>query len=1013
MRATARSATGVPKLGAREVRDAGRLRHPERLVVTKERLSPPGSADLSVWIVVAPTNDLGKSVAPPNRPRYEPHVQVERACLSSLEVARYVDPDASTDRGDLANHVDRCDPCRLVVAAAVRAARSTTKPAAAGDDAHPGDRVDRYAVFEPLGVGGMGVVYRAYDPRLDRKIALKLLRPGLCDDTNRERMQREAKMLAKLAHPHVVAVHDADVWRDRVYIAMELIDGVTLRDWLDQQPRSWQEIVDVLVQAGEGLASAHAAGVVHRDFKPHNVLIGRDGRARVSDFGLAGTPAEHGAVPDGMTDTISLTATGAVIGTPAYMSPEQLAGAAVDARSDQFSFCVTAYEALLGERPFAAASLAELRARFATGKLPEPPRNRVPRRVMTAVLRGLALDPADRFGGMHELVAALRRGRGRTSRATIAVAALAVLGAGGAFAYARTDNGPTPAERCSAGAAEARASLWNESRRSELARAFGAVGVGYARDIEQSTAERFSSFATEWEAAYVEACRATHVSASQTPAMLDLRVACLDDKRRRLDALVTRLSRVDAVQLGAVADAIAALPDVQACGDLDALAKSGPSPAHGAQAAEYDRLADALEEINVSRDLGDYKAALAQTERFEPQVDALGHKSLQAKYRSIRGELLHHLARDEEAIPQLEQALYLAEAARDQETKITALVRLYMIAGARGDKAAADRWSKLAEAAVDAGPTRPYARSYLLMSQGMYAYGIDDMTLAAKKFEESLAIARQDPESTLTLGLLQNLASVYFMQQRDPEAKKLWDEALAFAQRHYGPNHPSLAVILGNIGLFEINTGDPKGAVAHLQRALEIHVASLGAQHPIVGKTHLRLGDAFAQQGGPPEPAYRHYKAAVDNQAAAYPNGHPELTNALMVYAMFANEQKDFKTSLALYQRALASEHEADKADSPTIYKLVHGVGAEHLELGQHALAIPQLERALKLRLKAESAPAHSLAWIERDLGRAFAEIGKRDQARVFLKRAIATLSSAKGDYAAQLREIEQYLATL
>ena len=947
-------------------------------------------------------------------------MQVERACLSSDEVARFVDPDASTDatRSHLANHVDRCDPCRQVVAAAVRAARSVTKPAAAvvADDAHPGDRIDRYAVFEPLGVGGMGVVYRAYDPRLDRKIAIKLLRPGLCDDKNRERMQREAKMLAKLAHPNVVAVHDANTWSDRVYIAMELVDGVTLREWLGEQTRSWQEIVDVLVQSGEGLASAHAAGLVHRDFKPHNVLIGRDGRARVSDFGLAelGTPSERTDTIDATADTISLTATGAVIGTPAYMAPEQLAGGTVDASSDQFSFCVTAYEALLGERPFVASSLAELRARFASGKPPEVPRTRVPRRVLAVLLRGLAIAPAERFASMRELVAALRRARGRTYRFAFAAAALVVLAGVAGFVWSRSASEPSAEQRCETAAATAAASLWNAPRRVELVRAFGVLGVGYAHDLEQAAASRFASYANEWQAAYVDACRATHVSAAQTPAMLDLRVACLDDKRRHLDALVSRLSYVDKAQLGAVPDAIAGLPDLQECADLNALSTRAPSPAHGAQAAEYDRLADELEAINVSRDLGDYKGALAQAERAEPKVDALGHKSLQAKYRYIRGELLDHAGRGEEAAPLLEDAVMLAEAARDQETKITALVRLYIIAGARLDKPGAERWSRLADAAIAAGPARDYLRAYLLMAQGMYAYQIDDMPAAATKFEQGLAIARQDPHSTLTLGLLQNLASVYYMQERDAEAKKLWDESLAYAKQHYGPQHPSLGLVLGNVAMLEASSGDAKAADAHFEQAIAIQEAALGKTHPQVGKTHKHYAIELAKQADHAADAERHFKTSIDVLAAAYPNGHPDVTEASVDYAMFATDRHDFRTALALYERALANDLKQRKPDDPALFELVHGLGAAHLELGEHGQAIPLLERALGLRLQLESAPVLSLALIERDLARAYAETGKRADARTLATRAVGRLRSAKqGDFATQITELDAFIATL
>ena len=942
---------------------------------------------------------------------------VERVCLSSDEVARYVDPDASTDRGALTEHVDRCEMCRRVVAAAVRAARLVTKPAAAGtDDAHPGDRVDRYAVFEPLGVGGMGVVYRAYDPRLDRKIALKLLRPGLCDAKNRERMQREAKMLAKLAHPNVVAVHDAHTWQDRVYIAMELVDGVTLRDWLGERERSWREIVDVLIQAGEGLASAHASGLVHRDFKPQNVLLGRDGRARVSDFGLAedGALESDGAAPDAAVATTSLTATGAVLGTPAYMSPEQLAGGSVDATSDQFSFSIAAYEALVGERPFPAATLGELRARFAAGNPPELPSTRVPRRVTRVLLRGLAIAPAARFPSMRALVEALRRARGRSHRVVVAASVLAVVvGAGGSLWAARGGDAPSAEQRCASAAATGSAALWNPPVRAELARAFTVHGLAYARDIEVAAAARLGDYAKGWSAQYASACRATNVFGTQTAAMLDLRVACLDDKRRHVDALVKRISHLDKAQLGAVPDALAALPDLQECSDLKALSSRAPPPAHGAQAAEYDRLADELEEINVARDLGDYAMALAQAERAQPAVDALAHKSLQAKYRYIRGELLDHLGRGGEAAHILEEALYLAEAARDQETKITSLVRLYMLAGARRDQAAAERWSKLADAALAAGPAQAYARTYFLMAQGMYAYAVDDFKLAATKFEQGLALARQDPDSTLTLGLLQNLASVYYMQERDPEAKQLWNESLAYAELQYGPRHPSLAVILGNIGVFEANAGNPKQALAHFERALPIHVEVLGASHPLVGKIQLRIADVLAKEPDQAAATAKHYQAALDNFTTAYRDGHPNLTDALVAYAIFQTERKDHRAALALYKRALASEHKADAADDAAIYKVGHGLGAAHLELREHGQAIPLLERALRLRMLLASASALSLAEIERDLARAYAETGRRTDARTLATRAADRLRSAKGDFATHVAELDAFIASL
>ncbi|HEY0134780.1 MAG TPA: serine/threonine-protein kinase, partial [Nannocystis sp.] len=256
----------------------------------------------------------------------------------------------------------------------------------------------RYSLLRKLGEGGMGVVYSAYDEELDRRVAIKLLRVSSGGDTEAaSRMLREAQLMAKLSHPNVVQVYDVGVVSRRVFLAMEFVQGVTLREWLHGTPtaprpvpRPWPEVLAIYIQAGQGLAAAHAAGLVHRDFKPDNVLVGTDGRARVLDFGLARSDAHADDLgvsternDDSLESTRSrqsrrsseqpLTVAGTMIGTPAYMSPEQHLRVATDPRSDQFSFCVSLYEGLYGERPFAGHSANELRGAVLTGRMRDPP----------------------------------------------------------------------------------------------------------------------------------------------------------------------------------------------------------------------------------------------------------------------------------------------------------------------------------------------------------------------------------------------------------------------------------------------------------------------------------------------------------------------------------------------------------------------------------------------------------------------------------------------------------------
>ena len=305
-----------------------------------------------------------------------------------------------------------------------------------------GTMVGRYALLHLLGKGGMGLIYAAHDPELGRKLAIKLMHPGalktLLGSDGRARLLREAQAMARLAHPNVIAVHDVGTFADEVFIAMEYVDGYTLKGWLKAQRREWPEIVGMFVQAGHGLSAAHSAGIVHRDFKLENVLVGNDGRARVLDFGLArDTLAEE--VPDAIlasvdghtTDSIganliadAITLPGTLLGTPAYMAPEQLAAGKVDARTGQFSFCASLFQSLYGELPFRGDTLQQRLAAIREGRTSQPKASNVPGWLREVVLKGLNSDPADRYPSMEALLHHLQQNPRNTWRRVIALAAI-------------------------------------------------------------------------------------------------------------------------------------------------------------------------------------------------------------------------------------------------------------------------------------------------------------------------------------------------------------------------------------------------------------------------------------------------------------------------------------------------------------------------------------------------------------------------------------------------------------
>ena len=347
-------------------------------------------------------------------------------CPTETALQACVDGDATRDeRAAIADHARSCAACRDVLALAERSGSEPAAPTAPIAPLRSGTRVDRFVVDGVLGAGGMGVVYAAFDPELDRRVALKLLRdesPG-----RRERLAREAQALARAADPNVCAVYDLGSHDGRLFVAMELVDGDTLGAWLRRRHRSWREVAGVFAAAARGLAAAHGAGVIHRDFKPDNVLVGADGRVRVTDFGLATwrpAAATQPAAP-ARAEPAELTQSGTVLGTPLYMAPEQHTGASADERSDQWSFCAALHEALCGEPPVIGRSEAELHANKLAGPPPRLPGT--PRWLDRLVRRGLAPRPGDRWPTMARIADALARRPQR--RRTWALAAFGALAA--------------------------------------------------------------------------------------------------------------------------------------------------------------------------------------------------------------------------------------------------------------------------------------------------------------------------------------------------------------------------------------------------------------------------------------------------------------------------------------------------------------------------------------------------------------------------------------------------------
>ncbi len=343
---------------------------------------------------------------------------------------------AETELGRVEAHLQDCADCRAVLA---EAARSLEAPAASGSGAggeHGPTQIARYQIVTLLGAGASGVVYRGFDPQLKRAVALKLLRPELhgASPEQSARMLREAQAMARLSDPHVVAVYDVGLHERTVYLVMEYIDGSTLSDWLRAAPRSTSEILRVFADAGRGLAAAHQKGLVHRDFKPENVLVAQDGRAKVTDFGLARESESwlRERKVDDQASTELYAPTRGLVGTPAYMAPELFEGGLASPASDQFAFSVALFVALFDKHPFKAGegiALSELVTRVRAGAVQRPTfKSAEQERLFGVVERACAATAAARFTDVPELLAALTRAvRGRRGGWLVGISLLGLV----------------------------------------------------------------------------------------------------------------------------------------------------------------------------------------------------------------------------------------------------------------------------------------------------------------------------------------------------------------------------------------------------------------------------------------------------------------------------------------------------------------------------------------------------------------------------------------------------------
>ncbi len=835
-------------------------------------------------------------------------------------------------------------------------------PSAGVTELDAGARIGRYLVIRRLGAGAMGIVYAAYDPKLDRKVALKLLAGLAAEGTEdaRQRLQREAQALAKLAHPNVVGVYDVDTHDRHIYVAMEFIAGRTLGTWMREQPRSWRAVLGVFVAAGRGLAAAHAAGLIHRDFKPENAMVGADGRVRVMDFGLARPTDMPPKVEDLRVDLSAelspralespMTLTGTAMGTPAYMALEQFDGKA-DARSDQFNFCVALYEGLYGERPFAADSLARLVGALTLGEVKPAPRGAaVPTWLRSVVLRGLMREPERRWPSMDALLVALAddpaRRRRRWAIATLGAALVAGI-TGGAVWYTQQQ------VRACMGFEARLAGIWDEATKARAQAAFAATGLAYAEGSWRGASARLEDYTQRWVAARREACEATQ-RGEQSGALLDLRMACLDERLQHVKTTAELLAAPDEDVVRKAVEAVTSLPRLERCAEVDTLAAELPPPEDPAVAARVAALDEQRIEARALQGAGKYDRGLEVATVVVTQAERLGHEPLQARAWLVLGRLQEKKGAYAEAEATLERAYASALGLKMMTEAADAASLLILVVGERlGRSEDGQRWAKHAEPLARAAGTAEI-EAYYLNNLGIVAKAAGKLAEARDCQERAAAIREKTlgPDHPDLASVLTNLGSLARIEGKLDQARAYHERALKIWERALGPDHPDLASVLTNLGNVAKAEGKLDQARAHYQRALAIDEQALGPDHPDLAYDINSLG-SVALTEGKLDLARAHFQRALTIWEKALGPDYPNLAYPLMNLGLMAKERGNFDLARAHFERALAIREKAlgpDHPDHPDLADPLTGLGEALLALGTPADALAPLERALRIR---------------------------------------------------------------
>ncbi|MEO7091776.1 MAG: serine/threonine-protein kinase [Polyangiales bacterium] len=882
------------------------------------------------------------------------------------------------DRAAVADHAAACESCRavLVVLFESSSAGSSPESVATMPDYTSGEQaprtVDRYRIVRRLGAGGMGVVYAARDPELGRDLAIKMLHRG----APAARLRREAQALARLSHPNVVGVHDVGEHDGQVFVAMELVDGMNLRQWLVAK-HTPAEILRVLCAAARGIIAAHAAGLVHRDLKPDNIFVATGGEVLVGDFGLACDVEEEPEMtrPAAMPAT-ELTLTGTVLGTPAYMAPEQARGAATES-SDQFSFCVTAYEALFGTRPFAGKTFDELQASIAAQTIAPPPRGHgVSAGVERTLLRGLRKDPAERFPSMTALLDEIEP---RARRWPYVLLGTGAVGAAIVTTLLLTRGAAAPdVDAACAPTATMIDGAWGPAKRQALKIALTAQGQ--LPDTLVELERRLDRYAAGWTTERRAACVA-EVTQRATPPQLAGRRACLEMRKSNLEVTVASMIAGKTGDVFETWHRVTSLVPAASCAGDDAIRLSSGGAEHQALMRDL--------ALAASTDEADLAAVAQRAEAAKDLPAVLEIELTRASDALDRSRVVL-------ADTSLERARPIAESLDAPSTRVRALALSARSLCVQGRAAEADRF--LAMATAGAARLRAAENEADLdevfgaRTECMYRRA-DNAPLVPLLLERITEMqGRYGREGLEEAQLRWRLGQVYLALGR-PEDAKRESRAAHRIEIRFAKADEAAAATEEQLALESLQDNDLDGAVEHQRRTVEI-LETMGSPELLSRVTVLADFLDLADQN---QAAIASYTRVIDMAPATFTAkdedaavAHVEaLDNRGWIFARSGDVVRasaDFKAA----NEAATRVQRPDLATSAQI-----GLGRTLVALGEHERAVRVLRPALAVYGKDTDRPAPRLGHAQFALAQALWETGDHPAAIALARDAEATSAAA------------------